>query len=261
MKTNTKQLTSEQKKYIKKFCYKYRITEEQYFGREWIFGIVEIFESKIPEGFNPKIGGDLLLDVKEISVDFFPVVTEDLALQNLEKISGKFNPVVGRGLYMDKIKKLPENFNITVGGSMSLNSLEELPKNFNPMVGDSLYLGKFKEPPKNFNPKVGGEILYNYNPIHCMWDSGYSFECTSANKPPKILSWQNEKYILLYKMFKLVVWKKNKIYKLKNVYDLETFLVNDKKGNYATGFTIKEAKKKFYQKTNQIKNYKLKLKK
>ena len=57
MENKTKQLTSEQKKYIKKFCYKYRITEEQYFGREWIFGIVEIFESKIPEWFNPKIGG------------------------------------------------------------------------------------------------------------------------------------------------------------------------------------------------------------
>jgi hypothetical protein len=44
---------------IKEFCRTYRLTEDQFFGKEWIAGDLDLSEETLPEGFAPKVKGHL----------------------------------------------------------------------------------------------------------------------------------------------------------------------------------------------------------
>ena len=248
--------------HTKKFCNKYDITEKQYYGKEWINGSLIINEDKIPQGFNPKIRYSLSLDnVKKILRNFSPIIGGNLSLDNLEKISENFNPVIAGSLYLYKLKELPSNFSLIIGNSLFLKNLEKLPENFNFIIGGSLFLN-LKELPDNFNPVVRRKINYNLITVFNANNFEYTSEYISTNKPPSLLSWKNEKYIMVDGFFSEVICKKGKIYKVKDIcsgyigggYDREVFLVTDGKGTYAHGSTIKKAKEDLLFKIDKNKN-------
>ena len=207
--------------------------------------------TKISGNFNPIVGSGLNLhNLKEVSGNFNPIVGHGLYLHNLEKIPENFNPIVGCTLCLDKIKKLPPNFSLTIGSSLHLNNLEEIPENFNPVIGEYLCLNSLKKLPEKFNPIVGKKINYNITPNYDKYNSYHS-----TNIPSSPISWENGKYISVDRILSEVIYKKGKIYKVKDIYrDKESFVVTDGKGTYAHGLTIKKAKKDLLFKINKNRN-------
>ena len=111
-------MTEEQEK----FCERYDLSEDQFFGKEKIKGDLDLRSLvSIPSGFNPTVGGYL-------------------DLRSLVSIPSGFNPTVGGGLWLPSLESIPSGFNPTVGGDLDLSSLESIPSGFNPTVGGDLYI-------------------------------------------------------------------------------------------------------------------------
>ena len=148
--------------HVKKFCDKYDITEEQYYGRKCINKTLKIDVVKIPKGFNPQTRYNLTLNnVKEISGNFSPIIGSSLILNKLKKISGNFSPVMGYNLKSNRLKEISGNFNPIIGEYLDLNSLEKISGNFSPIIGYDLTLNSLEKISGNFNPIVGGNLHMN----------------------------------------------------------------------------------------------------
>ena len=99
-----------------KYCKEqgYNLTDDQFYGKERIDCTLYLSQlPEIPEGFNPKVGGDL-------------------DLRDLTSIPEGFNPEVGGSLYLINLTSIPKGFNPKVGRDLVLNGLIEIPENFNP---------------------------------------------------------------------------------------------------------------------------------
>ena len=203
---------------------------------------------KISGNFNPIVGSGLHFhNLKEILGNFNPIVGYGLYLHNLEEITENFNPIIGYTLHLDKIKKLPPNFSIKIGSSLHLKNLEKIPENFNPVIGEYLFLNSLEKLPEKFNPIVGKKINYNITPNFDKYNS-----YRSTNIPPSPISWENGKYISVDGILSEVIYKKGKIYKVKDIYrDKESFVVTDGNGTYSHGFTLKKAKEDLSYKINK----------
>ncbi len=79
------------KKEVSEFCKRFNITEAQFLGKEKIIGHLYLSNNqltKLPEGFNPTVGGDLYLSNNQLT-----------------KLPEGFNPTVGGDLYLSNNKK------------------------------------------------------------------------------------------------------------------------------------------------------------
>ena len=98
---------------VASFCEEHRITESQFYGREWMGGHDWGFVTEIPDGFSPKVRGNL-------------------DLSGLKAIPNGFNPRVRGNLWLDSVKDVPERFSPKVGYTISLRSVTKLTSAFNP---------------------------------------------------------------------------------------------------------------------------------
>ena len=276
-------------KEVKGFCETYKLTVDQFYGREVYKESLDLRSLiEVPQGFNPTISGSLYLNsLIEVPQGFNPTVGESLDLRSLKELPKGFNPTVGGSLYLNSLKELPEGFNPTVGWSLNLRSLTELPEGFNPTVGWSLDLRTLKELPEGFNPTVGLDLNLNslievpqgFNPT-----VGWSIDLSSVKQLPEwyttprvrcsvvlkahkrvfvnnkkdtdFLSWQGGKYISVDGIFTEVVSHKGNVWKVKGVAkDKIFYLITDGNNNYAHGDTLQEAKADLiYKITNRSKD-------
>jgi hypothetical protein len=209
--------------------------------------------TSIPEGFNPTIGGNLYLEsVTSIPEGFNPTVGGSLNLQNVTSIPEGFNPTIGGSLNLKSVTSIPEGFNPTVGGFLNLRSVTSIPEGFNLTIGGSLNLKSVTSIPEGFNPTIGGNLyLQNVTSIpegFCKSDFEY--------KDIPFLSWQNEKFILVDRIFTEVISKKSNVYLVKKInQDKQFYIVTDGNGKYAHGDTIQQAKEDLiYKITNKNKD-------
>ena len=94
------------KKDVKDFCYRYNLTENQFYGVDKIEGSLDLSSlSSIPKGFNPTVGGSL---------------------------------------YLRSLTSIPKGFNPTVGGYLDLTSLTSIPKGFNKSNFENKVINKFE---------------------------------------------------------------------------------------------------------------------
>ena len=151
---------------IQEFCNKYDITENQYYGKQWINKNLKIDEEELIKGFNPKIIGNLdLKNIKKLYNNFKPIIIGSLDLKDLEEIPYNFEPIITCNFYMTKLKKLPENFKIILGGSLFILGIKELPKIFNIIIKEGdLHILRVKKLPENFSNNISGnKVYYDYN--------------------------------------------------------------------------------------------------
>ena len=115
--------------------------------------------------------------------------------------------------------------NDEISGYLDLRSLTSIPEGFNPTVGGSLYL------------KHTSKLINNYT--------------------PRLLDWQNGKYIYADGIFYEVVSKKGNLYTLKRIGKEEiSYMVTDGKCLFAHGETPEEAKQdlRYKKMANRLKN-------
>ena len=119
-----------------------------------------------------------------------------------------------------------------INGSLDLRSVTALIPGFNPTVGGSLDLSSVTTLISGFNPTVGGDL-----------DLRSVTKIIRSTDIPKLLSWQNGKYIKVDGIFTEVIKKTGNLYLAKkvNVPD-EFYLATDGKWNYAHGATKEKAK-------------------
>lgn len=90
-------------------------------------------------------------------------VVHQLNLDALEEIPQGFNPTVGGVLMLNSIKTIPKGFNPTVG-ALWMDKATSVPDSFNPTVSGNLFLPSYDFPYKtkqdlrNRFPNVGGII-------------------------------------------------------------------------------------------------------
>jgi len=206
------------------------ITENQYLGIDIIDCDVNLPDvTKLPNGFNPTVGGNLYLrSVTEIPKGFNPTVGGYLNLHSVTEIPKGFNPTVGGGLYLNNVTKIPKGFNPTVGGGLYLNNVIEIPKGFNPTVGRNLYLRSVTKIPKGFNPTVGGGLY-----------SKLTIPYTKLGDNP--ITWNDGKYIKVDGIFTEVVYKKGNVYQVKRLNNPKEFYLVTDGTKWAHGDTLKEA--------------------
>ncbi len=207
----------------KQFIEKYKLTEDQFFGREEISGDLYLGSlTSIPEGFNPTVGGDLYLG-------------------SLTSIPEGFNPTVGGDLYLGSLTSIPEGFNPTVGGYLDLGSLTSIPEGFNPTVGGYLDLRSLTSIPEGFNPTVGGNIYHKNKTVN------------STNKPTlpiktsknKLLFWQDGKFVSADRMLTEVLQKRGNVYRVRKIHSVKEFYLVTDGTTHAHGDTLKQAKRDF----------------
>lgn len=169
---------------VEAFCLKHNLTASEFFGDQEIDGNLSIADVKIPNGFNPKVTGDLFLHkLKKIPDGFSPQVGGQLWIQQVTWIGDDFNPQLG-GIFSFNVIRIPENFRIRVkslalpmvvkipdgfspivNGSLDLDSVEEIGRGFSPQVGGSLHLPKLTKIPKDFNPQIDRELFLDLDKL------------------------------------------------------------------------------------------------
>ena len=95
------------------FCEKFNLTDDQYYGKEWsYYNNNETCQlTSLPDGFNPKVDGDLYLNsLIKLPIGFNPVA-EALWLGSLIEIPKWFNPKVDN-IFLGEIP-VPENWKPT----------------------------------------------------------------------------------------------------------------------------------------------------
>ena len=135
--------------------------------------------------------------------------------------------------------------NDEISGYLDLRSLTSIPEGFNPTVGGSLYLRSLTSIPEGFNPTVGGSLYLRS-------ESKYI-----GNYTPKLIDWQNGRYIYADGIFSEVISKKGNLYTLKQIGKEEiSYLATDGKSLFAHGETPEKAKMdlRYKKMANSLKN-------
>jgi hypothetical protein len=125
---------------VKNFCNQFKITEDQFYGKEVIDS--ELNLCLYPNGTK----------VRTVPEGFNPIVTGELDMEYVTTIPEGFNPIVGGYLDLRSVKTIPAGFNPTVGGILYLRSVTTIPSGFNPFVRGRIYHHGQWHTPKNQMP-------------------------------------------------------------------------------------------------------------
>lgn len=220
-------------KEIKEFCDRQKITPAQFRGEEVIERHIRIVYTDIPQGYNPRTPGDLVIENSAIPANFVPEVGGDMRIEGVDKIPAGFAPVVGKCLYIEDVVELGTGFAPVVGYCLSACEVTNLPDGFNPVVGGYMRIPSVSNLPKDFNPLNGGEVYFD----------GQKKLLTVKELPHKyFIEARNGKYVIADWTLLEIVAKHSLVWEVKYVAGRRVFyLATDGAGKHALGETAEEA--------------------
>jgi hypothetical protein len=217
---------------IKEFCRTYRLTEDQFFGREWIEGDLDLSNVlTVPEGFNVKTKGWMdLRSLRSLSEGASLTAGGWMLLSSLTTLPAGVSLTAGTGMILNSLTSISEDVNLTSGSSLALDSLTSISEDVSLISGRWLYAKSLASRPSDFDPL-------------CRWlhlPEGVTFDHFSIPKN-KVFTHKNKKYIDADGILSEVLHKRKNIYKHKIIgHEESSYLVYDGE-NWSHGITLRQA--------------------
>jgi hypothetical protein len=148
---------------IKEFCKKYNLTEDQFFGREWIEGNLDLSDVlTVPEGFSVKTKGCLNLNsLRSLSEGVSLASGGWMALNSLKTLPPGVSLTSGESLNLNSLTTLSPGVSLTSGESLNLNSLTTLSPGVGLTAGESLNLNSLTTLSEGVSLASGGGLHLN----------------------------------------------------------------------------------------------------